>query len=325
MAGEEWTVKSLLAWTTSFFKKKGIDSPRLEAEILLAYAMNCSRVDLFVRHNDAPSEEEKALYRDYVKRRGAGEPVAYLVGSKEFFTLDLRVDRNVLVPRPETEELATAAIEFARKSVNRYGKKGVDPEAVDDEETEESESKPSANEVDAKEWKICDVGVGSGCIAISIAKELPNSRVTAIDISEGALGVAKANAEAHGVDERIEFLLGDLLSPIPSGLSEEDRFDIIVSNPPYVSESEYAELEPTVRDYEPKLALVGGPTGAELPLRLLDQAPERLRAGGRLLMELSPTTVNIVAEKARQDSRWTDVVVVRDLARLERFVFATKR
>lgn len=322
MAAEEWTVKSLLEWTTSFFKNKGLDSPRLEAEILLAYAMGCTRVDLFVRHGDVPSEEAKALYRDYVRRRGAGEPVAYLVGQKEFFTLDFHVDRNVLVPRPETEELATAAIEFARKSVNRYGKKGVDPESVDDD-TPEEERKPV--EAPAKDWKICDVGCGSGCIAVSIAKELPNSRVTAIDISEGALGVAKANAETHEVADRIDFILGDLLAPIASGLSEEDRFDIIVSNPPYVSESEYAALEPTVRDFEPKLALVGGPTGAELPLRLLEQAPERLRVGGKLLMELSPTTVHIVAERAQNDPRWTDVEIVRDLARLERFVFATRR
>ncbi len=322
MAAEEWTVKSLLEWTTSFFKNKGLDSPRLEAEILLAYAMGCTRVDLFVRHGDVPSEEAKALYRDYVRRRGAGEPVAYLVGQKEFFTLDFHVDRNVLVPRPETEELATAAIEFARKSVNRYGKKGVDPESVDDDAPEE-ERKPV--EAPAKDWKICDVGCGSGCIAVSIAKELPNSRVTAIDISEGALSVAKANAETHEVADRIDFILGDLLTPIASGLPEDDRFDIIVSNPPYVSESEYAALEPTVRDFEPKLALVGGPTGAELPLRLLEQAPERLRVGGKLLMELSPTTVHIVAERAQNDARWTDVEIVRDLARLERFVFATRR
>ena len=336
---EEWTVKSLLAWTTSFFKKKGLESPRLEAEILLAHAMNATRVDLFVRHEEKPSEEAKAAFRDLVRRRGQGEPVAYLIGKKEFFTLDFAVDRSVLIPRPETEELATAAVQYARKSDNRYGKKGVSAEYAEREASNAdepagaesegaSESASGARpepEAPGKVWRVCDVGTGSGCIAVSIAKELPNSEITAIDLSEDALRTAEANAEAHGVADRIEFLCGDLLSGVPSDLPEDRRFDIIASNPPYVSEPEYAELEPTVRDYEPPMALIGGPTGAELPIRLLDQAPDRLRSGGRLFMELSPTTVRAAAEHAGQDARWTDVEIVKDLSRLERFLFATRR
>lgn len=338
---EVWTIKSLLTWTSDFFKKKGVESPRLEAEVLLAHALNASRIDLLVRYDEQPSEEDKAKFRDLVRRRGQGEPVAYLVGKKEFYTLDFEVDRNVLVPRPETEELAMAAIEHARKSAARYVKRSgafsfaqyaeatgydVSDDGSDGANAEtNSEPEPAAPAEPERKWLICDVGTGSGCIAVSIANELTGSKVTAIDISEGALGVAKKNAAQNGVDSRIEFLLGDLLEPIPSDLPEERKFDIIVSNPPYVSEPEYAELEPTVRNFEPKLALVGGPTGAELPIRLLSQAPDRLKHGGRLFMELSPTTVEAAAAFAEQDGRWTDVRIVKDFARLDRFVFATRK
>lgn len=329
---EEWTVNSLLQWTTSFFKKKGLESPKLEADLLLADALGCSRLDLILRRDEKPSEEVKTRFRDYVRRRGQGEPVAYLIGTKEFFTYEFEVDGNVLIPRPETEELTMAAIQYARAREDRIGVKGASVSKSELEETRLSEEGDENVQTPARKtaeptkiWKICDVGTGSGCIAVSIAKQLQNSMLTAIDLSEEALEVAKKNAEKLEVANRIEFVVGNLLEPIPTGLSEEDKFDIIVSNPPYVSKAEYDGLETTVRDFEPKMALVGGETGAELPIRLLEQAPERLRTGGKLFMELSPTTVRLAEARALQDERWTNVEVVKDLARLERFLFAVKK
>ena len=304
---EEWTIKSLLDWTVSFFGKKGFDSPRLDAEVLLAYVLNTTRVDLFVRYDEKASDEARAQYRELVRRRSQGEPVAYLVGKKEFYSLDFTVDLNVLIPRPETEQLVLETIEYVKKV-----SKGAAAEGAGEAPT-------------PRTWSICDVGAGSGCIAVALAKYVANSRVLAIDISAPALEVARKNAEKHGVAEKIEFREGDLLDSVALDLPEEERFDIIASNPPYVSESEYAELDPTVKNFEPKLALIGGQTGAELPVRLANQAPDRLKSGGRFFMELSPTTVNAVADAMKNDERWSDVEIRRDFAHIDRFVCAKRK
>ncbi|MBQ9872965.1 MAG: peptide chain release factor N(5)-glutamine methyltransferase [Thermoguttaceae bacterium] len=295
----DWTVKSLLEWTTDFFARKGFESPRLDAEVLLAKAMGTSRVDLFVRYDEKPSDEVRATFREFARRRGAREPVALIVGRKEFYSLDFDVDSRVLIPRPETEQLVLEAIETIKKRNKELG--GESPAQ-----------------------SLCDVGTGSGCVAIALAKNLPNATIVALDVDQGALDVAKKNAEKLGVADRIEFRLGDLLDPVPLDLPEERRFDMILSNPPYVSEAEYAALDPTVRDYEPKIALLGGSTGAEIALRLAEQAPERLKRGGSIRFELSPTTVREVADAMARDPRWTGVEIRRDFARLERFVVASR-
>ena len=300
---EEWTIRRRWDWTVSFFAKKGFDSPRLDAEVLLAYVLKTTRVDLFVRYDEKASDEARAQYRELVRRRSQGEPVAYLVGKKEFYSLDFAVDFNVLIPRPETEQLALETIEYVKK-VSKADAEGASAPRV---------------------WSICDVGTGSGCVAVALAKYVANSRVLAIDVSAPALEVARKNAEKHGVADRIEFREGDLLDSVALDLPEEERFDIIASNPPYVSESEYADLEPTVKNFEPKLALIGGQTGAELPVRLARQAPDRLKSGGRFFMELSPTTVNAVADEMKNDERWSDVEIRRDFAHIDRFVCAKRK
>ena len=319
---EIWTVGKLLQWTTSFFQKKGIEQPRLEAEILLARSMGVKRVDLYVRFDEIPDEETRAKFRDLVRRRATGEPVAYLVGQKEFYTLELDVDSNALIPRPETEELVSRVVALIRKKSGLTGKVARNL-SERDESAENDDGSESAPQLD--ELSICDVGVGSGCIALSIASSAPNARVTAIDISESALGVAEKNARKLNLTDNIVFLTSDLLESVSADLPEERRFDMIISNPPYVSEEEYQRLEPTVRDFEPKIALVGGPTGAEIALRLVAQAPDRLKSGGALFLELSPTTIRIVADAMRSDARWSVVEIQRDQYRADRFIYAERQ
>lgn len=297
--GETWTTRRLLEWTTNFFTEKGADSPRLEAEILLAFALKTTRVDLYVNYESVPNDDERALFRSLVKRRGAGEPVAHLVGKKEFYSLDFETTRDVLIPRPETEQLVLEAVEYVKKT---------DKEAR------------AAGTFDAdRVWNFCDVGTGSGCVAIALAKNLRNARLTALDVSPAALAVARRNAEKNGVADRVEFFESDLFS----ALEPERRFDVVVSNPPYVSASEYAELEPTVRDYEPKLALLGGETGVEIVARIVATAPDYLKNKGKIFVETSPTTVAAAARLFEEDGRWADVAVIPDFAKLNRFVSAT--
>jgi release factor glutamine methyltransferase len=235
-----------LKWTTEHFTKGGVAAPRLEAEVLLAHAAGCKRIELYTRFDEPAEEGVRARFRELVRERGKGCPVAYLVGRKEFFSLEFEVTRDVLIPRPETETLVMACLEAAR------------PEA-----------------------SILDVGTGSGILAVTLARQLRHSSVTAIDVSPSALEVAKRNAARHGVAERIRFLQGDLLEPLQEG----ERFDIIVSNPPYISSARLAELEPSVRDFEPRLALDGGPDGLEVLGKIARAARGRLRPAGRLLLE----------------------------------------
>ena len=315
---EVWTIKALLDWTIPFLQKKGSESPRLEAEILLAFALDKTRVELYVSYDDVPSEDARGKFRELVRRRSLGEPVAYLVGNKEFYSLKFDVDSRALIPRPETEQLVLEVVEYVKKNDNLFGKRSAD------EETETDENEKTTPCADAR--RICEVGVGSGCVSVALAKHVPNVRVLALDVSEDALNVARANAVKHSVDDKIEFLASDLFQAVDAASSEfAPPFDIIVSNPPYVSEPEYAALSPTVREFEPRVALVGGPTGAELALELVDQAPDLLKSGGKLYLELSPTTVEAVAERVRTDARWQETRGFADFARLPRYIEATRK
>jgi len=286
---ETWTVKRLLEWTTDFFQQKGIESARLEAEILLAAALKVKRIELYTNFETIPGEAKRAVFRDYVKRRGIGEPVAYLVGFKEFYSLTFSVDRNVLIPRPETEQLVLEAVDWQK-------------------------SLPDGAAVD-----ICDVGTGSGAIAITIAKHRPKVlgtlSVWAVDVSRAALSVAEENAKTHGVD--IRFVESDLLAAV-SG-----PFDLIVSNPPYISVTEYESLADEVRNFEPRLALLAGPAGTEVLERLLVEASAKLKPGGRLLLEISPMIADRVLTLFGND--WSDVSLLNDLAERPRIVSAIRK
>jgi release factor glutamine methyltransferase len=299
MPPEPWTVGRLLQWTADYLKGHGSESPRLDAEVLLAEALGCQRIELYTTFEDVPGDDKRSAFRELVRRRAEGTPVAYLVGRREFYSLSFRVTPDVLIPRPETELLVVAVLDLVKA-------KGP--------ESSNSQS-PIPNPL------IADVGTGSGIIAVCLAKHLPGSRVTAIDISPAALAVAEENAKKHGVAERIEFVAGDLLASVPAGR----QFDVVVSNPPYVTTAELETLAPDVKKFEPHGALVAGPKGTEVIERLIPQAAERLCPGGHLLMEISPTIHDAVCSLLKNDNRFELGPTIKDLARLPRVVQARKR
>src|SRR5262245_25749284 len=270
---EPWTVLRLLTWTTDYLKSHGSDSPRLDAEVLLAHARGCERIGLYTAFDEIVSDDVRAAFRDLVKRRAAGEPVAYLVGKREFYSLSFRVTPDVLIPRPETEFVVLAAFD-ALKAAARSQEPGATGQLA--------ENLQSA--IRNPQFLVADIGTGSGAIAVSIAKHAPTFRIVATDISTRALTIAKENAAAHGVADRIHFLEADLLAPIPA----EPQFAVIASNPPYIGESEIGTLAPGVLNHEPRLALISGPTGLEIIERLIPQAADRLVSHGWLILEISP-------------------------------------
>jgi release factor glutamine methyltransferase len=246
----DWTVGGLLTWTAQFLAEKGVEFPRLDAEVLLSEVLHCKRIDLYgSRYAETASEEARSQFRTLIRRRLEGCPVAYLVGRKEFFSLALEVTPAVLIPRPDSETLVVATLERAKELAS-----------------------PT----------ILDIGTGSGNVAVALAKNHPGARVTATDISPEALAVAQRNAETHGVAERVRFLRGALLDAVPA----EERFDVIVSNPPYIPSGDIASLAVGVRDYEPHTALDGGPDGFAVFERLVNAARRRLAEGGQLLIEI---------------------------------------
>ncbi|NLH18260.1 MAG: peptide chain release factor N(5)-glutamine methyltransferase, partial [Phycisphaerae bacterium] len=238
---EVWTIQKLLGWMVEYFGVKGVDSPRFSAELLLAHVLGWKRIELYTHFNAAVGAQRLAELRGLVKRAGEHEPIAYLVGATEFYSMTIRVSRDCLIPRPETEGLVERAIDFLRR---RSG-----------------------------EQQVLDLCTGSGCIAVAIAKNHPTANVMATDICEKALSVAAENMRAHGLEDRVRLLAGDLFEPVIAGL-DAARFDLIVSNPPYVSASEYEKLDRNVRDYEPKKALDGGADGLDVYRRIAARAAE---------------------------------------------------
>lgn len=293
---EPWTVGRLLQWTVEYLGKHGADNPRLDAEVLLSTARGCKRIDLYTTFGEAASEETRTAFRELVKRRAAGTPVAYLVGHREFYSLDFEVNSDVLIPRPETELLVVALLDRVKQ---RTGAAAESPAPVN----------------------IADVGTGSGILAICAAKYVPTASVTAIDISPAALAVAGRNAERHKVAERITFVEANLLSAEPG----EPRFDFIVSNPPYISTAEMEQLARDVRDYEPHLALEAGETGTEVVAPLIEQSVLRLKPGGVLLIEISPMIAGKVEQLLRDQAGFELGPTIKDLAGHARVIQATRR
>ncbi len=250
---ENWTVGRLLTWTHEHFTRCNVDEPRLAAEILLAHAMACERIRLYTRFDESPAEKELAVFRDSVRKAAKHAPIAYLVGHKEFYSLDFDVAPGVLIPRPETETLAEQAIAFGR----------------------------------GREAEICflDLGTGSGCVAITVLKHLPKSSCVATDRSSAALEIARANAEKHGMADRVRFVEADMLA-LPADCLPDGGFDLIVSNPPYIPEAEWATLDANVRDFEPKDALTPGEDGLDFYRAITAGAPGMLAEDGCVLVEI---------------------------------------
>lgn len=279
-----WTVGALLGWTQEFFCRSGLESPRLCAEILLAHVLGCERLRLYTRFEEQPDEAARTAFRDLVKRAAGGAPIAHLVRAKEFFSLSFEVTPDVLIPRPETEILVERVISLARQSPG-------------DVRT------------------IADIGVGSACIAVALARNLPDARLFASDISEAALAVARRNAAKHGVAERVEFRTGDLFAPWADLATSGALFDVVVCNPPYI-EVDSPDVEPSVRDFEPHLALFAGADGLTVIRRLIAEAPQFLRAGGSLLFEMGYRQAPAVRKLV--GAGWASATTYRDAAGYER-------
>ena len=287
-AGDVWTVKRILDWTIPHLKSQGSESPRLDAEILLAHARGCPRIQLYTNYDQPLTDTQRATMRDLVKRRSAAEPVAYLVGHREFFGIDFRVTKDVLIPRPDTETLVVDAIEALK------------PQTAP---------------------RVLDVGTGSGCIAISLAVNCSNAEVTAIDLSQAALDIAQTNAEAHKVASQIRWLCGDLFAPLAPG----EKFDLIASNPPYIASAEIETLPADVRLHEPRSALDGGPDGLDVIRRLIATAPQHLAANGKLLIEISGEQAAAVTQLLAANGHFDDIAVLKDLAKQPRVVRAARK
>jgi release factor glutamine methyltransferase len=290
----QWTVLALLDWTKGYLEKNDSESPRLDAEILLAHSMNCERIMLYTRFDEIVSETDRLQFRELVKQRASGCPVAYLVGFKEFYSLRFDVSEYVLIPRPETEFAVIAVLDIVKKYFS---------------------SDSSGQSIPCH---VIDVGTGSGAIAITLATEMPQIQVTAVDLSTAALEVARKNATCHGVNDQIEFVEQDfLLGP------SNNKFDIVVSNPPYVTSEEYEALSRNVREYEPQLALESGPTGMECYQRLVPQAAERLNDGGWLVLETSPMLMEQLKILVVENG-FDEISIVSDLAGHPRIVTARR-
>jgi release factor glutamine methyltransferase len=296
---EPWTILRVLEWTTQRFAQGGPASPRLDAELLLSHVLACPRIELYTSFDKPLGETELGAFRSLVKRRLAGEPVAYLRGVQEFFSLPFQVDSRVLVPRPETETLVEVVLAVVRGDANASTSAGVGSSA--------------------RPVRVADIGTGSGALAVVLARELPGATVVATDVSEAALAVAGANAVAHGVAARIELRVGHLLEP----LAGAGPFDLLVANLPYVRTDELVGLAPEVRT-EPRLALDGGVDGLALLAPLIAGAPAVLRPGGLLVLEHGWDQAEAIAGLIVRAGGLTEAVTQRDLAGHARVTSARK-
>ncbi len=285
---QTWTVQALLRWTTRFFESKGIEGARLEAELLLAHALGWKRIDLYARFDHVPDEAALGQFRELVRARARRVPAKYLIGRCEFLGLDLVVDPRVMIPRPETELLVEQALL----------RLGEDQDAT-----------------------IADLGTGSGAVAIVIAARRPKARVVATDISAEALEVARENVARHGLGERIELRQGDWFA----ALREGEAFDLVVSNPPYVATADLEAAMPEVRDHEPRRALDGGPQGLDALRVVVRGAPEWLKAGGWLLVEIGFGQRQAVEALAHQSEAYDAVEVTADFQGIDRVVGMRRR
>jgi release factor glutamine methyltransferase len=280
---QTWTIEGVIRWAADDFRARGIEKPRLDAEVLLAHALGTTRMQLVLDAKRPLAPEELARFRDHVKRRRAREPVAYLLGTREFYGRPFRVDKRVLIPRPDTETLVDVAL--------------------------------ARTEGCSLSMRALDLCTGSGCVAVTLARQRPTACVHATDLSDDALAVARDNALRLGA-YTVSFRRGDLFDALPA---ECGPFDVIVSNPPYIATPEVEALDRDIKEFEPRLALDGGADGLDVVRRIIDLAPPRLARGGFLAIEVGAGEA-AAAAKAFEARGFTHVNVTRDLARIERVV-----
>ncbi|MGB4008227.1 MAG: peptide chain release factor N(5)-glutamine methyltransferase, partial [Bacillota bacterium] len=291
VTGRERQLLAILKLASEYLERQGVDSARLDAEVLLAHVLAMDRIDLYVNYDRPMDDRELAEYRAVLRKRASRMPVAYITGFKEFMSLEFAVDERVLIPRPETEILV---------------------ETVRDRITRASKERP----------RIADIGTGSGAIACSLALMLPSARVLATDVSSDALGVAKANVKKHGLEDRVVCRQGDLLEGLGASM-EREMVDAIVSNPPYIPSSELDALSPEISQYEPRGALDGGPDGLDFYRRLARGCVEFLADGGFLALEIgngqAPDVIGLLTEAG-----FGDVESIDDYSGTARVVVASR-
>ncbi|MBI5197721.1 MAG: peptide chain release factor N(5)-glutamine methyltransferase [Nitrospirae bacterium] len=288
-----WTVRSVQQWGRDFLLHYGIPNPELDAELLLRHVLGMDRTAILLQGSKEISDAMVNRFRDLIFRRSEREPAAYILGVREFWGFPFRVTPDVLIPRPETELILETVLRLL-----------------------------SSRKRDSGPLRFLDLGSGTGCLAISLALEFDRAVVDSADISAAALDVARENAVRHGLERRVRWLLGDLYAP----LHENDvRYDLIVSNPPYIPRGEMKQLPLDVRNYEPDIALDGGEDGLDFYRRIVEEAPGMLKEGGYGVVEVGLGQASAVGEMIRKQSGISLEEVCKDLAGIERVVVGTRR
>ena len=276
------TVLESLKLSTEYLEKKGIESARLNAELLLAEILNCKRLDLYLKFDQPLRENEVDIYREWILRRGKFEPLQYIIGRVEFYGMQFKVTRDVLIPRSETEILVEEVINFAK---------------------------------DKSGLRILDIGTGSGNIPIALAKNLTNAEITSVDVSANAIEVAKENALLNNVESKVEFILSDIYHL----KIETDLFDIVVSNPPYISAEEYPTLQKEIVDYEPSIALTDSNDGLNFYRTITEKSKSFLKKEGKIFFEIGKEQFNDV-EKILLKNNFLNIKITKDYQQIERVI-----
>ena len=292
LAMQNWTIQKLLNWVTEYFTKKNIDSPRLSAELLLSHILSMKRIELYTQFDKPVAKQQLDKLHDLVKRAGENEPIAYLIGKTEFYSLEFAITPNCLIPRPETELLVERAIEFLR---TRTGKQFI-----------------------------CDLCTGSGCVAIAIARNFSNPDIIATDICDAALAIAATNIENYQLNKQIKLLCGDLFDPILPYL-DTGKFDLIVCNPPYVSNCEFQKLDKNVKDYEPKLALLAGDDGLDIYRRICEKIDDFLKPDAALILEIGYSQGPAIRDLLEKTGCFTEIKIEKDFHDNDRIATAKKQ
>jgi len=280
-----WTILKLLSWTSDHFASFGIEHPRVDAEILLAHTLGLRRIDLYVQYDKPLLRQELARFRESIQRRVQREPVAYIIGEKEFWSLELKVTPAVLIPRPETECVVETALAVI------------------------------AEDAGAGVRKILELGTGSGAVILALAAERPGDILCATDQSEEVLSIARENAERHGVLQRVSFFRGDWFAPIDR---QADGFDLILSNPPYIRRNDIPDLQPEIFCFEPNTALDGGPSGIESLGHIITAAPPYLRPNGHLLLEIGHDQRTALERVIEKTGSYQEAVFIKDYSGQDR-------
>ncbi|MCP4371432.1 MAG: peptide chain release factor N(5)-glutamine methyltransferase [Deltaproteobacteria bacterium] len=295
-SGSEWTILKILEWTTSYFKSRSIESPRPSAEILLAHILEINRIDLYLQYDQPLNRNELKKFKVLIKRRAEREPVAYITGLKEFWSLELAVTKDVLIPRPETECLVEASLLLL--------------------------SGASAGNSKIKPMQILDLGTGSGAIALALAKEQPIHFYFASDCSINTIKVAKNNAKKNNLDGKVSFFIGDWLSPLND---KKISFDLIISNPPYIRTGDIAGLQPEICEHEPHAAIDGKEDGLNSLKHIICSAHNLLKQYGNLVLEIGHDQKEAVSRIIENCGQYENISFSKDYSRYDRVVQMSKK